>query len=107
MRFYRGDEVGTNGNDAPEDRAAKREALRSFDHLLIVFGGVAGLEAAVRNDEELEGMGVGRPEELFDYWVDLCKGQGSRTIRTEEAVWVGLMGIRDIVVEREERVLSE
>ncbi|KZF24716.1 DUF171-domain-containing protein [Xylona heveae TC161] len=69
-----------------------------FRHLLIVFGGVAGLEVAVKADKELSGMGVTQPEELFDYWVNLCPGQGSRTIRTEEAVWIGLMGLRDIVL---------
>lgn len=63
-----------------------------------MFGGVAGLEVAVRADEELMGMGVTEPEGLFDYWVDLCPGQGSRTIRTEEAVWIGLMGLRGVVV---------
>lgn len=70
----------------------------NFKHLLIVFGGVAGLEVAVKADEELVGMGVTEPEGLFDYWVDLCPGQGSRTIRTEEAVWIGLMGLRGVVV---------
>jgi len=72
--------------------------IPNFRHLLIVFGGVAGLEAAVMADEELVRMGVVEPDGLFDYWVDLCPGQGSRTIRTEEAVWVGLMGLRGVVV---------
>jgi len=27
---------------------------------------------------------------LFDTWVNLVPSQGSRTIRTEEAVWIGL-----------------
>ena len=71
--------------------------IPNFRHLLIVFGGVAGLEAAVKADEELVRMGVVEPEGLFDYWVDLCPGQGSRTIRTEEAVWIGLMGLRGVV----------
>jgi predicted SPOUT superfamily RNA methylase MTH1 len=65
-------------------------------HIIIVFGGVAGLEAAARGDEELRNLGVGgrEVEKLFDWWVDVCPGQGSRTIRTEEAVWLGLMGAR-------------
>ncbi|MCJ1467907.1 hypothetical protein MMC07_006532 [Pseudocyphellaria aurata] len=71
-----------------------------FHHMLIVFGGVAGLEVAVKHDEELAAMGVSEPKDLFDYWVNLCPGQGSRTIRTEEAIWLGLMGLREVVVRR-------
>ena len=66
-------------------------------HTMIVFGGVAGLEAAVKADEELAGMGVVDPQSLFDHWVNLCPGQGSRTIRTEEALWIGLMGLRGLI----------
>ncbi len=77
--------------------------IPEFKHMLVVFGGVAGLEVAVKFDEELKGMGVTEPEGLFDYWVNLCPGQGSRTIRTEEALWLGLMGLRDIVVEKGRR----
>lgn len=73
-----------------------------FKHMLVVFGGVAGLEVATKADEELRNMGVTEPSELFDYWVNLCPGQGSRTVRTEEAVWMGLMGLRDIVLEKGE-----
>ncbi|KAF2105128.1 DUF171-domain-containing protein, partial [Rhizodiscina lignyota] len=68
----------------------------SFTHLLLVFGGVAGLEAAAAADEDLARQGV-KPEsvsELFDAWVNVCPGQGSRTIRTEEAVWLGLAAFR-------------
>ena len=68
-------------------------------HMLIVFGGVAGLEAAVKADEELVTLGVKSPEKLFDFWVNLCEGQGSRTIRTEEAVWLGLMGLKEVVLD--------
>lgn len=74
-------------------------ALKGFGHLLVVFGGVAGIEAAVRGDRQLSEMGVapGEAERLFDFWVNLLPGQGSRTIRTEEAVWLGLSGLRGLV----------
>lgn len=39
---------------------------------------------------------------MFDAWVDLCPGQGSRTIRAEEALWIGLMGLRGYVERRGE-----
>ncbi|KAL8931850.1 MAG: hypothetical protein Q9216_007049 [Gyalolechia sp. 2 TL-2023] len=74
--------------------------IPKFSHLMIVFGGVAGLEVAVEADEELQKMGVNEPKELFDYWVNLCPGQGSRTVRTEEAIWVGLTALREIVISK-------
>ena len=75
---------------------------RTWQHMLVLFGGVGGLEAAVGSDAELRAKGVTRPEELCDAWVDVCPRQGSRTIRTEEAVWIGLMGLRELVKVRAE-----
>ena len=49
-----------------------------FSHLVIVFGGVKGLEAALEVDPVLEGDD---PEPLFDLYLNTCPGQGSRTIR--------------------------
>jgi predicted SPOUT superfamily RNA methylase MTH1 len=74
--------------------------VSEFRHMLAVFGGVAGLEAAVAADPQLVEKGVTNPAELFEHWVDVCPGQGSRTIRTEEAVWLGLMGLREVVVAK-------
>lgn len=72
--------------------------VEKFRHLLVVFGGVAGLEVAVKNDTELQKLGVVNASDVFDRWVNVCPGQGSRTIRTEEAIWIGLMGLRRLVV---------
>lgn len=72
-------------------------SLGRFKHLLIVFGGVSGIEVAVKNDPELQKLGVKEAKAVFDRWVNVCPGQGSRTIRTEEAIWVGLMGLRRLV----------
>ncbi|EEP75657.1 conserved hypothetical protein [Uncinocarpus reesii 1704] len=78
------------------------EEIPQYRHLLLVFGGVAGLETAVKADKELadKGIGPGNVGELFDYWVNVLPGQGSRTIRTEEAVWLGLMGLREVAVSK-------
>ena len=85
--------IGTSERGKPL-RSIGREVLpETFAHLLLVFGGVAGLEVALRRDKELDG--VAEVSELFDLWVNLVPGQGSRTIRTEEAVWLGLMGVKD------------
>jgi predicted SPOUT superfamily RNA methylase MTH1 len=71
----------------------------TFEHLLIVFGGVAGLEPAVASDPEFKARGLTKEtaHEAFDAWVNLVKGQGSRTIRTEEAVEFGLFGLKGYV----------
>ncbi|KAF2867150.1 putative RNA methyltransferase-domain-containing protein [Massariosphaeria phaeospora] len=61
----------------------------TFTHLLIVIGGVSGLEPAVAADSVLvskAGLTKETAHQAFDYWVNLVPGQGSRTIRTEEAV---------------------
>jgi predicted SPOUT superfamily RNA methylase MTH1 len=76
----------------------QEQKVDGFRHLLVVFGGVAGLEVAVQNDAELQKLGVVEAKDVFDRWINLCPGQGSRTIRTEEAVWIGLMGLRRLVV---------
>ncbi|KAF2109705.1 putative RNA methyltransferase [Lophiotrema nucula] len=71
----------------------------SFRHLLVIFGGVAGLEPAVVNDPIFGEQGFTKEtaSEAFDAWVNLVPGQGSRTIRTEEAVWIGLMGLNEYI----------
>ncbi|KAI2466501.1 DUF171-domain-containing protein [Annulohypoxylon bovei var. microspora] len=93
--------IGTSerGLSIPEafpDR--KRKDNINFQHLLIVFGGPRGLEYAAENDPELNGMGIvrGRTKELFDHWINILPGQGSRTIRTDEALFIGLAGLRKI-----------
>jgi len=70
--------------------------LGTFNHLLIVFGGVAGLEAALEADNKLD---AASPSELFDEYVNVCPDQGSRTIRTEEAVLVTLAALRPSILQ--------
>mmetsp|Transcript_30839 Transcript_30839/g.94529 ORF Transcript_30839/g.94529 Transcript_30839/m.94529 type:complete len:117 (-) Transcript_30839:5-355(-) len=67
--------------------------LPSFKHALIVFGGVEGLEPVVEANHDLAIHGIETPA-LFDMYLNLCPGQGSRTIRTEEAVLVGLTALQ-------------
>ena len=100
--------IGTSERGIPvssldSTRKSKSNPVPEFAHMMIVFGGVAGLEVAVKADKELERLGVKSPEALFDHWVNLCPGQGSRTIRTEEAVWLGLMGLRNVVLRMGQR----
>ncbi|KAG6399608.1 hypothetical protein SASPL_141089 [Salvia splendens] len=61
--------------------------LPSFKHLLIAFGGLAGLEECVEEDATLKGKTV---RDIFDSYLNTCPHQGSRTIRTEEAILISL-----------------
>ena len=77
----------------------KTEKPGNWQHLLLVFGGVAGLEVALQHDSKLN-QTVDNPKDLFDAYVNLVPFQGSRTIRTEEAVWLGCMGLRPFITAR-------
>lgn len=46
----------------------------------MVFGGLAGLEASVDSDTNLD---ISDPSSLFNLYLNTCPMQGSRTIRTE------------------------
>jgi len=60
----------------------------STRHLLIVFGGLGGLEDAVEQDPSVQ---TTDPSTLFQLYINCCVNQGSRTIRTEvlnqQIVW--------------------
>jgi methyltransferase len=94
--------AGTSERGRPLSDVLQDDAVRfppALQHILLVFGGVSGLETAAKNDPKCQEMGLtgDKVAELFDVWVNLLPGQGSRTIRTEEAVWIGLMGLSPFV----------
>ena len=66
--------------------------------MLIVFGGVAGIEESVDADKS-----TALPDEysrkLFDVWVNICPYQGSRTIQSEEAVFITLTRLSPFIVK--------
>ena len=70
--------------------------LPPFAHLLIVFGGVEGLEPVVASEDNLAEYEDDLPS-LFDHYLNLCPAQGSRTIRTEEALLVGLSALKPTI----------
>lgn len=73
--------------------------LPRFKHLLLVFGGLGGLEEAVA--DELSGYAGGtNPNALYRRYVNVCPGQTSRTIRTEEAVLIALAAMKPHLPER-------
>ena len=59
--------------------------LPRFQHVLVAFGGPDGLEDALKHDKKLNGK---QPAEVFDLYLNTCPQQGSRTIRTEEAILI-------------------
>ncbi|MED6157148.1 hypothetical protein PIB30_020649 [Stylosanthes scabra] len=61
--------------------------IPSFRHLLIAFGGLAGLEESIEEDDNLKGKNAG---DAFNVYLNTCPNQGSRTIRTEEAILISL-----------------
>ena len=72
--------------------------LPECERSLVVFGGVAGIEECVDADESMKISGS-KCHQLFDRWVNVCPHQGSRTIRTEEAVLIGLSRLRPLIVQ--------
>uniref|UniRef100_A0A1A8L6V0 28S rRNA (uridine-N(3))-methyltransferase n=1 Tax=Nothobranchius pienaari TaxID=704102 RepID=A0A1A8L6V0_9TELE len=79
--------VGTSERGTSVDQAT----LSPFKHLLVVFGGLRGLEASVDSDMNLD---ASDPSLLFDLYLNTCPGQGSRTIRTEEAILISMAALR-------------
>lgn len=88
--------IGTSERGTPVSKALSASKPLEFRHLLVVFGGPRGLEYAAMNDQELDGIRIqgSRTKELFDYWVNVLPNQGSRTIRTEEALFIALTALR-------------
>lgn len=62
-----------------------------FKHMLVVFGGLNGLEASLDADQDLH---VDDPSLLFDVYLNTCPDQGSKTIRTEEAILITMATLR-------------
>lgn len=70
---------------------SKKQKL-DCSHVLVVFGGVKGLEYSASCDPKLKDcQDVGT---LFDHYVNTCPNQGSTTIRTEEAIFISLSAMR-------------
>ncbi|KAH8927396.1 DUF171-domain-containing protein [Atractiella rhizophila] len=68
--------------------------LPRFKHALMTFGPVSGLEVVIEKDGKL-GMKADKADNLFDFWVNVVEGQGSRTVRTEEALMIALSVFKD------------
>ncbi|KAK4102875.1 DUF171-domain-containing protein [Parathielavia hyrcaniae] len=88
--------IGTSERGLPLSRAFPNYEQADFKHLLVAFGGPRGLEYAAMNDPQLGEMGIAgsRTKELFDHWVNVLPNQGTRGIKTDEALLIALTGLR-------------
>jgi Putative RNA methyltransferase len=59
---------------------------------------VAGIEECVDADESIKVPGS-QSRSLFDVWLNVCPYQGSRTIRTEEAVMISLAKLSPVLMK--------
>ncbi|KAK9842784.1 hypothetical protein WJX74_002415 [Apatococcus lobatus] len=71
---------------------AKSLKLPSAKHVLVAFGGPLGLEHCQKVAGEGDGNDVSHQ---FDMYLNTCQKQGSRTIRTEEAILISLTYLQD------------
>lgn len=81
--------IGTSDRGTSIDEV--QEKSLNYNHTLIVFGGLQGIESALECDEQLQ---VDEASLLFNQYINVLPNQGSRTIRTEEAIFVTLSGLR-------------
>lgn len=89
--------IGTSERGRNVDDAI--DAIGDFRHLLLVFGGLSGLELAIATDDTLEPrLTAADAPLLFDHWLNTLPFQGSRTVRTEEALLVSLGALRRLVL---------
>ncbi|XP_072939377.1 putative methyltransferase C9orf114 [Epargyreus clarus] len=81
--------IGTSDKGTSIDDLSEKNV--GYNHALIVFGGLHGIEAALESDEQLQ---VDEASLLFNHYINVLPNQGSRTIRTEEAILVALSSLR-------------
>ncbi|XP_019853232.1 PREDICTED: putative methyltransferase C9orf114 homolog [Amphimedon queenslandica] len=84
--------IGTSERGDPIDSVLP---FPQYKHLLIVFGGQHGLEYSLEKDRTLE---VDDVRSLFHFYLNTCTHQGSRTIRTEEAITISLSALKGHII---------
>ncbi|KAJ7520078.1 hypothetical protein O6H91_20G065600 [Diphasiastrum complanatum] len=76
-------------------RASEFIIPRTSRHVLVAFGGLAGLEESKDLDETIN---VNEVACCFHRYINTCPDQGSRTIRTEEAILISLQYLHDPIL---------
>jgi methyltransferase len=86
-------------NKSPEKDPSFASSVSGCRHILLVFGGVSGLEACVEADEGIT-TNARDTDTLFDlYWNCSANNFGSRTLRTEEEVLISLTRLVPLIRE--------
>lgn len=68
---------------SPKDDVRDKDADDALTrHLLLTLGPLSGLELTIAADPLIP-LGAEDAADLFDHWVNVVEGQGSRTVRTE------------------------
>jgi len=82
--------IGTSdkGELLSEANFSKFEGLK---HAVVYFGGLEGIEGII--DEEAGTLQAKDAKSLFNMYLNTCPGQGTMSIRTEEAILVSMSGI--------------
>lgn len=91
--------IGTSerGVDIHDSNKIDHHQLHTFQHLLIVFGGLSGLEDVVSADQSID---TNNAATIFDLYINTCVNQGSRTIRTEEAIPITMAALQPYINKR-------
>jgi predicted SPOUT superfamily RNA methylase MTH1 len=85
--------IGTSDKGTPISTEVT-SSIPHFAHALLVFGGASGIETAVEADEDLK-CNAEDAKDMFDYWLNTCPAQGSRVVRTEEALLVTMATLQN------------
>uniref|UniRef100_A0A914HDF8 Uncharacterized protein n=1 Tax=Globodera rostochiensis TaxID=31243 RepID=A0A914HDF8_GLORO len=83
--------VGTSERGMPIGELSIPRESDSNCKILVVFGGLSGLEAAMDADPSIQET---EPVKYFQHYVNCLPGQGSRVIRTEEAIPIALTALK-------------
>ncbi|KAG0047975.1 hypothetical protein BGZ83_007064 [Gryganskiella cystojenkinii] len=85
--------IGTSDKGTPISTEVT-SSIPHFAHALLIFGGASGIETAVEADEDLS-CDAEDAKDIFDFWINTCPAQGSRVVRTEEALLVTMAALQN------------
>ncbi|SGY62631.1 BQ5605_C007g04715 [Microbotryum silenes-dioicae] len=72
------------------------DEIPEFQHMILTFGPLSGLELVIASDPRIN-LGAEEAGDLFDHWINVIEGQGSRTVRTEEALPIALARLKHVL----------
>lgn len=93
--------VAVTHEQQPLKKVLHRKRLKGVKHILMVFGGIEGVQTLVDDDEKLK-VGAGELGKLFD---EVCSveseisGFGVRKVRCEEEMFITLCHVHDQITK--------